>query len=104
MAASGGGRKTAASTWATKMPRTSKRAVRLVEPFTSHPGSVLRGEWGDPIRRGENFCDWDNNEFHFTNGKFAPGDTSLYDVVKGMAAIPGENPPYWVEAIGNLSS
>jgi len=80
-------------------PGIEKRR-ELTEPFTSHPGSVLRGEWGDPNRRGENFCDWDNNEFHFTNGKFAPGDTSVYEVVKGMAAIPGENPPYWVEARG----
>jgi catechol 2,3-dioxygenase-like lactoylglutathione lyase family enzyme len=73
---------------------------QLVEPFTSHPGSVLRGEWGDPNRRGENFSDWDNNEFHFTRGKFEPGDASLYEVVPGMAAIRGENPPYWVEARG----
>ena len=70
------------------------RATRrqLVAPFTSLPGSVLRGEWGDPNQRGENFCDWDNNEFHFTRGRFARGDTSLYEVVKGMAAIPGANP------------
>jgi catechol 2,3-dioxygenase-like lactoylglutathione lyase family enzyme len=71
---------------------------QLVPPFTSHPGSVLRGEWGDPTRRGENFCDWDNNEFHFTRGKFAPGETSIYETVPGMAAIRGVNPPHWVEA------
>jgi len=65
---------------------------KLVPPFTSLPGSVLRGEWGDPNVRGENFTDWDNNEFHFTRGCFTPGDTSLYEVVKGQAAIAGAHP------------
>lgn len=65
---------------------------QLKEPYTSHPGSVLRGEWGDPNRRGENFSDWDNNEFHFTRGRFASGDVSVYEAVPGMAAIPGVNP------------
>jgi catechol 2,3-dioxygenase-like lactoylglutathione lyase family enzyme len=72
-------------------PRAEERR-RLVPPYTSHPGSVLRGEWGDPNRRGQNFCDWDNNEFHFTRGRFAPDDTAIYQVVPDMAAIQGANP------------
>ena len=70
---------------------------QLKEPFTSHPGSVLQGEWGDPTRRGESFCDWDNNGFHFTRGRFATGDVFLYEIVPGMAAIQGANPPYWAK-------
>jgi len=55
----------------------------LKAPYTSHPGSVLRGEWGNINRRGSSFCDWDDNHFHFSRGKFAPGDTAAYELLPG---------------------
>jgi catechol 2,3-dioxygenase-like lactoylglutathione lyase family enzyme len=53
-------------------------------PYTSHPGSVLRGEWGNPDRRGSSFSDWDSNHFHFSQGRFAPGDTAFYELLPGV--------------------
>ncbi|MEA2640280.1 MAG: hypothetical protein QOF51_1674 [Chloroflexota bacterium] len=55
-------------------------------PRTQQHGKVMRGEHPEKMSRGTSFYDWDQNNYHFTCGVFAPGDPYRY-TVKSMAGM-----------------